>query len=96
MLRLPGSVAPYFTERLQADLPLKAQKIISRIREARGGKLNSAEFGERMGGRGPHWEMTVKTFQLHCKRLGFNVERVVAGQRKHTFRRPSAQPGLFD
>jgi DNA repair photolyase len=100
MLRLPGSVAPYFTERLAADLPLKAQKILSRIREARGGKLNSAEFGERMRGRGPHWEMTVQTFKLHCKRLGFNVERVVAGQRKHTFRRPAppaaAQPGLFD
>ncbi|MDQ3802892.1 MAG: radical SAM protein [Acidobacteriota bacterium] len=50
MLRLPGSVKEYFVERLREDLPTKADRIINRILEARGGRLNSSEFVERMRG----------------------------------------------
>lgn len=96
MLRLPGSVATYFTERLAADLPLKAQKVLNRIREVRGGKLSSAEFGERMRGQGQHWEIIRQSFKLHCRRLGFNAQGAAEAERKQTFRRPSAQPSLFD
>ena len=56
MLRLPGSVAPYFQERLYEKLPTKADRVMNRIREARGGKLNSSVFGERMHGQGEYWE----------------------------------------
>ena len=34
MLRLPGSVAPYFQERLHEKLPTKANRILNRIKEA--------------------------------------------------------------
>jgi DNA repair photolyase len=98
LLRLPGSVAPYFEQRLRERLPTKADRVMSRLREARGGVLNNGQFGERMRGRGPYWEMTERVFRVHCKRLGFNVgaESSYPDGRHSTFRRPSAQATLFD
>jgi DNA repair photolyase len=97
MLRLPGSVAPYFEQRLREKLPTKADRILNRIRDARGGKLNSSVFGERMRGHGQYWEAQERLFEVHCKRLGFN-QRTVGSEKKqfaNTFRRPSAQGDLF-
>lgn len=95
MLRLPGSVAPYFQERLYAKLPTKANRILNRIKEAREGKLNSSVFGERMRGKGQYWEATERLFKIHCERLGFNKKLVRGTASQTTFRRPSAQPSLF-
>jgi len=96
MLRLPGNVAPYFQERLQAELPARAQRILNRIREVRGGKLNSSEFGARMRGTGQYWEMIAQVFKIHCRRLGFNRQRYLEEEKRNTFRRPSLQGTLFD
>jgi DNA repair photolyase len=81
-------------------LPTKAQRVLNRIREARDGRLNSAEFGERMRGKGEYWQAQERLFRLYCKRLGFNQED---GRRTYerepqrsTFRRPSAQGVLFE
>jgi DNA repair photolyase len=97
MLRLPGSVAPYFEQRLREKLPTKADRVLNRIRDARGGRLNSSVFGERMRGRGQYWEAQHKLFEVYSKRLGFNEHR--AGSECHTrantFRRPTAQGSLF-
>ena len=95
MLRLPGNVAPYFEERLREKLPTKADRVMNRIREARGGKLNSSVFGERMRGKGQYWEATERLFKIHCQRLGFNKKRTHQTPSGTTFRRPSAQPSLF-
>src|SRR5205814_3825712 len=76
MLRLPGSVAPYFEQRLREKLPLKADRVLNRIRDAGGGKRNSSVFGERMRGKGQHWEAQEQLFNVFCKRLGFNEHRV--------------------
>ena len=98
MLRLPGSVASYFEKRLREKMPTKADRILNRIREARGGKLNSSEFGERMRGNSEQWRVVEKMFRLHCRRLGLNKERTgaYAQSRRSTFRRPSSQGALFD
>jgi DNA repair photolyase len=95
MLRLPGNVAPYFEERLREKLPTKAERVLSRIREARGGKLNSSVFGERMRGKGEYWAATERLFKIHCARLGFNRKRTHETAANSTFRRPSAQASLF-
>ena len=95
MLRLPGSVAPYFEERLRATLPTKADRVLHRIREARGGKLNSSVFGERMRGKGQYWEATERLFKIHAERLGFNKRRDHVESTNTTFRRPTAQQSLF-
>ena len=97
MLRLPGSVAPYFEQRLRERLPARAERILNRIRDARGGRLNSSQFGERMRGRGEYWETIVRLFHLHCKRLGLNREDgPTEQQRPSAFRRPPAQISFFD
>ena len=97
MLRLPGSVAPYFEQRLRQKLPTKADRVLNRIRDARGGKLNSSVFGQRMRGQGQYWEAQHKLFEVYSRRLGFNEHRV--GDERHTriktFRRPTAQGSLF-
>jgi DNA repair photolyase len=98
LLRLPGSVAPYFEQRLRERLPTKADRVMNRLRELRGGKLNNSEFGKRMRGEGLYWRMIEQSFRLHCQRLGFNEENghTYQGVRENTFRRPTAQGSLFD
>jgi DNA repair photolyase len=72
MLRLPTeSLQNYFVERLEERLPTKKDKILHQIQRERGGKLNSSEFGNRMSGKTEQWQMAVKMFDLHFKRLGF-------------------------
>jgi DNA repair photolyase len=95
MLRLPGSVAPYFQERLHERLPTKANRILNRIRDAREGKINSSVFGERMRGKGQYWEATARLFKIHCERLGFNKKTPSSIESNTTFARPTLQPSLF-
>jgi DNA repair photolyase len=97
LLRLPGSVAPYFEQRLRERLPTKADKILNRIREVKDGRLNIAGFGERMRGRGVYWQHVEKIFRVHSARLGFNRDEGRSYEtRASTFRRPSAQGLLFE
>jgi len=96
LLRLPGSVRPYFLERLEEKLPLRAKKVINHIKEAKGGVLNKSDFHDRMRGEGPFWEMVKKSFEIHARRLGFNEARYEMRERPSTFRRPTAQQSLFD
>src|ERR671913_38873 len=92
LLRLPGNVAPYFEQRLRERLPTKAERVLARQREVRGGRLNVSEFGERMRGSGVYWEVIEKSFRVHCARLGFNRDEGHAYEsRPSTFRRPTAQ-----
>jgi DNA repair photolyase len=97
LLRLPGSVAPYFEQRLREQMPDRADRVLNRLREVRGGRLNVSEFGKRMTGEGEYWKMIEQSFRLHARRLGFNQpadsERF---EPRHTFRRPTAQASLFD
>ena len=97
MLRLPGSVAPYFEQRLREKLPTKADRVLNRIRDARGGKLNSSVFHDRMHGQGQYWDAQAKLFSVYAKRFGFNEHRVGSDHhsRANTFRRPTAQGSLF-
>lgn len=98
LLRLPGSVAPYFEQKLRERLPAKAERILNRQREARDGKLNSVGFGERMRGKSEQWKVVVQMFEVYCKRLDLNQEKTGSypQMRRNTFRRPSAQGVLFD
>lgn len=72
-LRLPGSVRAVFEERVRENLPLRAERILSRVREARGGKLNTSEFGKRFRGEGAYVESALALFHKTCERLGLNT-----------------------
>jgi DNA repair photolyase len=72
-LRLPGSVKQVFEERLRAALPLRADRILNRVREARGGKLYDPRWGVRGKGEGVYAEQTRALFQTACRRLGIRT-----------------------
>jgi DNA repair photolyase len=72
MLRLPLTVAPVFLEWLQREQPGRAQKIESRLRAMRGGKLNSSRFGDRMRGKGVMADQIVDLFRLVARQHGLD------------------------
>lgn len=87
LLRLPGSVKQVFESRIRAALPLRADKILHRVRETRNGKLYDATWGIRGRGEGPYAEAIAQVFESCVKRLGFDQERWA--DRAPTFRRPA-------
>ncbi len=96
-LRLPGSVEPVFVERLREALPLSAEKVLARVREMRGGKLNDPRFGNRMKGEGPYIEAVRSLFEQTARRLGLE-SREMGMREEHpraesTFRRPTDKGG---
>jgi DNA repair photolyase len=70
LLRLPYEVKDMFREWLQTHLPLRAEHVMSVIRQSRGGKDYDARFGVRMRGSGEFAELIAQRFQLACKRTG--------------------------
>jgi DNA repair photolyase len=74
LLRLPLTVEPVFKEWLERTQPLKAEKILGRIRKTRGDKLNSSTWGQRMVGTGEMAAQIQKVFRLFRKKLGLDQE----------------------
>lgn len=71
ILRLPYANKELFDKWLSDHFPGRKEKILSQIREMRGGELNSAEFHTRMRGEGPFAEMIQKVFRQTRDRLKF-------------------------
>jgi DNA repair photolyase len=95
LLRLPGPVKEVFEGRLRAALPLRADRVLHRIRETRGGKMYDARFGVRGRGEGPYAEAIQRLFEQTCTRLGLTRGMTGEGEGATTFRRPNAQTELF-
>jgi DNA repair photolyase len=72
LLRLPLTVAPVFLEWLQREQPLKAQRVEERIRAARGGKLNTSEWGTRMTGTAEIAEQIAALFRVFTRKYGLD------------------------
>lgn len=75
LLRLPLEIKDLFREWLSETYPNKAEKVISLIRQARGGVDYVAGFGTRMVGSGPIAALLAQRFENACKRLGLNERR---------------------
>jgi DNA repair photolyase len=73
LLRLAAEVLPVFEERLRAAFPDRAEKVLSAIRDMRGGAMHRPGFGERMRGTGPRWDVVQRLFEIQCARLGFRT-----------------------
>jgi DNA repair photolyase len=69
-LRLPGSVKEVFAARVREALPLRAEKILRKVREARGGALYDPRFGARQRGQGEYAEAAQALFATTARRLG--------------------------
>jgi DNA repair photolyase len=74
MLRLPYGVAPLFSRWLEQHFPERKTKVLNRIRAMRDGKLNTAEFGERMRGKGIFVEQIGRMFKLASRKAGLTGE----------------------
>ncbi len=86
MLRLPHEVKGIFKDWLEKQYPDRFAKVMSQIKEVRGGKETSPHFGERMTGTGPTAWLIGRRFQLACEKLGLNKTRLKL--RADLFERP--------
>ncbi len=80
LLRLPLEVAPIFESRLADAFPLRLRKVMSAIRDTRGGEISESRFSARMVGKGARWLATEQLFSSQCKRLGLRCLRDEAPQ----------------
>jgi len=93
-LRLPYAVAPLFEEWLTQHRPLQKEKILNRIRDIRGGRLNDPNFVTRMQGSGAYAQHLSELFELSCRKAKLNSRRPVLSA--ISFQRPGpTQLGLF-
>ena len=80
VLRLPGELAPLFTQWLQASYPERARRILGRLTDLRDPsgrtRLNDSRFHKRMKGQG-HWaDLLGLRFQIAARKLGFSRDRL--------------------
>ena len=96
LLRLPLEIAGLFDEWLRQHAPLKAENVLSLIRDSRGGALYQSDWGRRRTGSGAYAELLAKRFVLARKRLGLDARGL--DLRCDLFRpppRPGDQLALF-
>lgn len=74
-LRLPLEIKELFEEWLRANRPDRAERILSLVRQMRGGELYKADFGTRMKGEGPIAQLLSQRFAASIKRLDLNRVR---------------------
>jgi DNA repair photolyase len=75
-VRLPHEVAPLFRAWLDEHFPDRAAKVMSIIRDMRGGRDNDPNFGTRMRGQGVWADLIRTRFLKARKKAGFTGERL--------------------
>lgn len=73
-LRLPYAVKDVFLQWLDDHEPGKKERVLSRIRDLRGGKLYDSTFGDRLRGQGIFAEQIRQMFEVATRRFGLNRE----------------------
>jgi DNA repair photolyase len=92
-LRLPYGVKNIFVEWLEKHFPEKKDRVVSRIQDIRGGKLNSSDFANRMSGTGFWAEQIGHIFDVAKRRIGFERLPPLSSA---SFRRRTAQMELWE
>jgi DNA repair photolyase len=94
LLRLPWEVAPLFRQWLESRFPDRAERVMARLREMRGGRDYDATYHTRMTGEGVWAQLLRRRFDTAVRRLGFVHEK--DGFDFSRFRPPqSTQRALF-
>lgn len=89
LLRLPGAVKDVFEKALREKLPLRAEKVLRRLREVHNGKVYDATFGARSRGEGAIADTIRLLFERTAKRLGMNADERMNYVAPTTFQRPA-------
>lgn len=77
MLRLSSEVADLFKEFVKRDYPDRYGRIMSLVRSMRKGNDYDSSWRQRMSGTGPYAWQIGRRFEIACKRLGLNNERLI-------------------
>ncbi len=93
VLRLPREVKDLVHEWLRHHFPLRADHVISLVRQMRDGKDNESQFGARMRGTGIYAELLRQRFRLARRRFG--LDRVSRELDITQFQVPRSQASLF-
>jgi DNA repair photolyase len=73
-LRLPLEIKDLFKEWLATDHPDRASRVMSLVRQIRGGKEYDAQWGSRMKGEGPIAALMAKRFAAATRRYGLDCK----------------------
>ncbi len=73
VLRLPWEVNELFQQWLQTHVPDRAQRVMNRVREMRGGKDYDADFATRMHGEGVWADLIRQRFSKAAEKYGLTV-----------------------
>jgi len=95
LVRLPGSVRELFIDWLERELPEKRSRVLNRIRETRGGKLNDPRFHTRGKGEGEIASAIRSLFTVSAAREGINGAWPLLST-AHYMRTARGQQELFD
>jgi len=71
-LRLPLEIKALFEEWLETDHPDRAQRVMSMVRQMRGGAAYNSAWGSRMTGQGPVADTMRQRFELARRRFGLD------------------------
>ena len=70
LLRLPLEVKGLFEAWLAEHYPLRAERVMSAVRDTRGGKAYDSAWGRRMRGSGPFADLLASRFAAACRKHG--------------------------
>ena len=76
VLRLPWELAPLFRQWLELHYSQRADRVMARVQDMRGGKDYDSSFASRMKGQGLWADLLKQRFEKTCARLGLNRQRV--------------------
>lgn len=93
LLRLPFEVADLFREWLVEHYPLKAEHVMNRVQDMRGGREYRSEWGTRMRGEGAFAELLAKRHAIATRKYGLDSEMPTL--RTDLFRPKRVQMELF-
>ena len=94
-LRLPFAVKDLFVAWLEQHYPNRKERVLSRIRDLRGGKLYDSRWGMRMRGEGEWVSVFGAMFELHRRRVGMSDDGAELSTKHFTNGRPR-QAELFE
>jgi DNA repair photolyase len=92
IVRLPWAVAPLFERWLEEHFPERKEKVLGRIRDLRGNRLNTSHWHTRMTGEGIFAEQISSMFAVFCRRNRMSAHpKLSCG----SFQRSTTQLSLF-
>jgi DNA repair photolyase len=92
IVRLPWAVAPLFEHWLEEHFPDRKEKVLGRIRDLRGSRLNNSQWHTRMTGEGIFAEQIASMFAVSCRRNRMSARPKLSCT---SFQKPTTQLGLF-